>query len=417
MKYVVGERTAARLKEVLATVKGPKGGNPGVAGARQVIVVEVTGPIDDDGFFPCAPSQYLTLDGEWEVFGDCLAIGANSEALAVGTRYLAIRAGDTEDGDAVFVAVGPIPRETYLGGHQENDTGVSAPTVDVQVGDLVLIAIIYTSTSGEQTITPAYDQLGAQPLDSITVAGHDTFGTNLFYWFGWYYFPDDPPQDLWFAFSDSLHLTAASMSVQWFRDSVINSFAGEHLVLFNTGTGSSLETADFGTGGATDAFLLAFTGQVPGTDLASETSDGGMLSLMPEANAGNVRAWRLAGPTSFGAQTFQRSTSAPWWTAILCLSPRGAGPVDVPYGSITGLPAALDAIDGLTPATDKLAYYTGSTTAGLTDLSTFGRSLIDDADGDASLATLGGTAPTGTGAVVRATGATVHGMTLDGGTT
>ena len=53
------------------------------------------------------------------------------------------------------------------------------------------------------------------------------------------------------------------------------------------------------------------------------------------------------------------------------------------------LPAALSALHGLPPAADRMAYYTGAGTAAIITLSSFGRSLIDDADAAAGQATLG----------------------------
>lgn len=49
----------------------------------------------------------------------------------------------------------------------------------------------------------------------------------------------------------------------------------------------------------------------------------------------------------------------------------------------------LNAVSGLTLAADRIPYATGPTTAAITPLTVFGRSLIDDADAAAGRATLG----------------------------
>ena len=57
--------------------------------------------------------------------------------------------------------------------------------------------------------------------------------------------------------------------------------------------------------------------------------------------------------------------------------------------------AALDALGALTPAADRLPYFTGASAAALAPFTSFGRSLVDDADASAARATLGlGTAAT-----------------------
>jgi hypothetical protein len=82
----------------------------------------------------------------------------------------------------------------------------------------------------------------------------------------------------------------------------------------------------------------------------------------------------------------------------------------------------LAALAGVTVAADKVIYATGADAFATSDLSSFGRSLIDDADASAARTTLGlGTIATQAASSVAITGGTISGVTisdstLDGGT-
>lgn len=87
------------------------------------------------------------------------------------------------------------------------------------------------------------------------------------------------------------------------------------------------------------------------------------------------------------------------------------------------LSAALSSVGGLTPAADRLAYYTSATEATLATLTSFARSILDDEDAPATRTTLGlGSMATQAATSVAITGGsitnltTLDGVTLDGGT-
>ena len=78
--------------------------------------------------------------------------------------------------------------------------------------------------------------------------------------------------------------------------------------------------------------------------------------------------------------------------------------------------ADLAALAGVTSAADKVPYFTGAATASVATLTSFGRSLIDDADASTGRSTLGlGTLSTQNANNVSITGGTVDGVEIDGG--
>jgi hypothetical protein len=92
-------------------------------------------------------------------------------------------------------------------------------------------------------------------------------------------------------------------------------------------------------------------------------------------------------------------------------------------GNLTvSLTAALSSVGGLTATADSFPYYTGAATASLATVTSFARSLLDDADAATARTTLGlGTISTQNSSDVVITGGsitnltTLDGVTLDGG--
>jgi hypothetical protein len=58
-------------------------------------------------------------------------------------------------------------------------------------------------------------------------------------------------------------------------------------------------------------------------------------------------------------------------------------------GGVALLGAALTSVNGLTPAADRLPYYTGASSAALATLTSYARTLLDDADAATARTTLG----------------------------
>jgi hypothetical protein len=95
----------------------------------------------------------------------------------------------------------------------------------------------------------------------------------------------------------------------------------------------------------------------------------------------------------------------------------GSAEAGASWGSITGIPAAINSVSVLTPAADRIAYYTGTSTASLTTLTATGRDLIAAANMAAVRSLLnvadGATANTGTVTSVAVSGS--DGIEIDSG--
>jgi hypothetical protein len=133
----------------------------------------------------------------------------------------------------------------------------------------------------------------------------------------------------------------------------------------------------------TDASTARTTlGLVIGTDIQAWDTDLDTLAALTKTK-GNV----IAASGSVWA-TLAVGTDGQVLTADAASS-NGVKWADVGSGSGQPLDDELTAIAGLTSAADKVPYFTGSGTASLATLTTFGRSLIDDTDATAAQTTLG----------------------------
>ena len=119
---------------------------------------------------------------------------------------------------------------------------------------------------------------------------------------------------------------------------------------------------------ATTYWKVAFATSTAALEALKETTPA--ANKLPYFNSASTAATTTITPL---ARTLLDDT-----TQGEMLTTVGAQPVD----------ATLTALAGVTTATNKLPYFSGVDTATVTDLSAFGRSLIDDADATAARATL-----------------------------
>jgi hypothetical protein len=164
--------------------------------------------------------------------------------------------------------------------------------------------------------------------------------------------------------------------------------------------GSMTTLATFGATGLVLSTALAIaSGGTGGTDAAGARTALG-LAIGSDIQAHDAGLTSIAGLTTAADKMIYTSGSDVYAVTDLTafartiLDDADAAAVRTTLGlaigtNVQAYDAELAAIAGLTSAADKLPYFTGSGTAGLADLTTFGRSLIDDGDAATARTTLG----------------------------
>jgi hypothetical protein len=199
----------------------------------------------------------------------------------------------------------------------------------------------------------------------------------------------------------------------------------------NADSGWVLTTNGAITVGTTSLAFVQFSGAGSITAGNGLTKSGNTLDVVGTADRITANADSIDIASTYVGQssitTLGTITTGTWNGTAIAVANGGTGGTDAGTArtnlglaigtDVQAYDAELAALAGLTSAADKLPYFTGAGTASVADFTTFGRSLVDDADAAAGRTTLGlGTMATQAASNVNITGGTIDGVTIDGGT-
>ena len=190
------------------------------------------------------------------------------------------------------------------------------------------------------------------------------------------------------------------------------------------GLNSAADQAPYFTGAGTAALMTVTTAA---RALLNDANAAEMRTTLGLGIGSNVQAWSQAlaniAQTNPATDTIAYNSGTMSGTITACtnigrgvLGAANAGSARSVIGAVEAV-NATSALVSLTPSADTVPYYTGSASAALMTVSAAARSLLDDSTLDAIINTLGAATYTGSGGLVRRDSPTLTGgLTLQAGT-